>query len=71
MPTKLREGNVFTGVCLSACGVGISSIRSLLGVGISGIKSLPRGRYPEGRYPGDIRILGGKYTPIPTPVTYI
>ena len=40
-PTKLGEGDVFTGICQSFCpqGVGISGSMSFLGVGISGTRS--------------------------------
>ena len=41
-PTKLREGNVFTGICLSFCPLE-------RGVGMSGPRSLPEGWvWPEG-----------------------
>ena len=39
-PTKLREANVFTGVC--------HSVHEGWGVGISGTRSLLGDKYPEG-----------------------
>ena len=54
-PTKLREGNVFTGVCLSTGGMpGPRSLRGGVGVGKPCSRSLPEGWVckvqPPGRY---------------------
>ena len=81
-PMKLREGNVFTGVCLLGwdrylwsqipCGllgiIGITGTRFLPGIGISGLS-------PLGGWGGGVgiprgRYQGGRYTYIPYPDTY-
>ena len=49
--TKLEEGNVFTGVCLSM-GVGISGPMSFQGVGISGPMSFLREFLVPGPFQG-------------------
>ena len=64
--TKLRQGNIFTGVCQSFCSGGVSTS---VHVGIHTPWQVhPLARYtPQGRYTPKAGTPPGKYTPLPHP----